>query len=210
VVLVDRPDAQQTEMVLAAPGAPRKSKDYFACLVLDGILGGEFVSRLNLNLREKHGYTYGAHSGFAFRRDGGPFYAASPVKTAVTEPALKETLAELGRIRSSDVTAEELRLTKDLLERALARDFESPGQVASALVAQVVEGLPDDYYTTYAARIEKVSIADVRRAAQRWVDPAKMAIVLVGDESQIGAGVKGLVGSYERRGTDGAPLAQKP
>ena len=131
------------------------------------------------------------------------------MKTAVTEPSLKETLGELSRIRESDVKPEELELAKDLLGRALAREFETPPQVAAALVAQVVEGLPDDYYKTYADHIAAVTTADVRKAAQRWIDPTKMAIVLVGDESQIGAGVKMMVGDYERRGTDGAPVAER-
>ena len=206
VVIVDRPGAAQTELRLGMPGAPRKAKDYFACLVTNAILGGQFISRLNFNLREQHGYTYGARTEFSFRRDGGPFVAGAPVKTAVTEPSLKETLGELSRIREADVTPEELTLAKDLLGRALAREFETPPQVAAALVAQVVEGLPDDYYKTYADRIAAVTARDVRRAAGKWIDPTKMAIVLVGDEKQIGEGVKTMVGDYERRGTDGAPL----
>ena len=182
VVIVDRPGAAQTEMRLGLPGAPRKAKDYFACLVTNAILGGQFISRLNFNLREQHGYTYGARTEFSFRREGGPFVAGAPVKTAVTEPSLKETLGELSRIREADVTPEELTLAKDLLGRAIAREFETAPQVAAALVAQVVEGLPDDYYRTYAEHIAAVTAGDVRKAAQKWIDPTKMAIVLVGDE----------------------------
>ena len=206
VVIVDRPGAAQTEMRLGLPGAPRKSRDYFACLVTNAILGGQFISRLNFNLREQHGYTYGARTEFTFRRQGGPFIAGAPVKTAVTEPSLKETLGELSRIREADVAPEELALAKDLLGRAIAREFETAPQVAAALVAQVVEGLPDDYYKTYAEHIAAVTVADVRKAAQRWIEPTKMAIVLVGDEKAIGEGVKTMVGEYERRGTDGALL----
>jgi predicted Zn-dependent peptidase len=193
-------------MRIGLPGAPRKSKDYFACLVANAILGGQFISRLNFNLREQHGYTYGARTEFTFRRNGGPFVAGAPVKTAVTEPSLKETLGELSRIREADVAPEELGLAKDLLSRALAREFETPPQVAAALVAQVVEGLPDDYYKTYADRIAAVTAADVRKAAQRWIEPTKMTIVLVGDEKAIGDGVKTMVGEYERRGSDGILL----
>ena len=209
VAIVDRPGAPQTELRLGLPGAPRGSKDYFACLVTNAILGGQFISRINFNLREQHGYTYGARTEFSFRRDGGPFVASAPVKTAVTEPSLKETLGELSRIRESDVTPPELELAKDLLGRALAREFETAPQVAAALVAQVVEGLPDDYYKTYGDKIAAVTAAEVRKAAQKWIDPTKMAIVLVGDESQIGAGVKTMVGDYERRDTDGTPLAAR-
>jgi len=209
VVIVDRPGAAQTEMRLGLPGAPRTSKDYFPCLVTNAILGGQFISRINFNLREQHGYTYGARTEFAFRRGGGPFVAGAPVKTAVTEPSLKETLGELARIRESEVQPQELELAKDLLGRALAREFETPPQVAAALVAQVVEGLPDDYYKTYADKIAAVTAAQVKKAADKWIDPTKMAIVLVGDEKEIGEGVKTMVGDYERRGTDGAPVAAR-
>ena len=199
VVIVDRPGATQTVMRLGLPGAPRRSPDYFPCLVANAVLGGPFASRLDANLRERHGYTYAVGSEFAFRRRGGPFSVGAAVATAVTGPALQETLGELDRVRRQTIPAPELRLTKQLLERAMARAFATPPEVAEALVAQAVEGLPDDYYRTYADRIARVSAAQVHRAAARWIDPGKMAIVLVGDEQQIGGPVEALVGGYEKR-----------
>jgi predicted Zn-dependent peptidase len=206
VALIDRPGAAQTELRLGLPGPERTSPDYFPLLVANAILGGNFSSRLNTNLRERHAYTYGARTDFAFRRGGGPFTAASPVKTAVTGPALEETLAELGRIREGEVTAEELRLAKDLLTRALARTFETPPDVATALALLITYGLPDDYFATYAARVEAVTAADVLRVVKARIDPAKMPIVLVGDRAQIGAPVEKLLGAYELRDASGRPM----
>jgi predicted Zn-dependent peptidase len=209
LVLVDRPEAAQTELRVGRPGVARTSPDYFPLVVMNAILGGNFSSRLNTNLREKHGYTYGARTDVGFRRGGGPLHAASPVKTAVTREAVSETLAELGRIRDAEVAPEELRMAKDLLERTMARTFETPPEVASAVATQVVYGLPDDYYATYAARIEAVTAADVLRVARAWIEPAKMPIVLVGDLRQIAAPMKELLGDYELRDVRGAPAAQR-
>jgi predicted Zn-dependent peptidase len=210
VVLVDRPGATHTVLHLGLPGAPRRAPDFFACLVANAILGGQFASRLETNLRERHGYTYGAGSDFAFRRQGGPFSVEAPVQAAVTAAALKETLGELERLRGETVPAAELARTKELLARSMARAFATPPEVAAALVAQVVEGLPDDYFKTYADHIARVTAAQVRRAATRWIDPRKMAIVLVGDEAQIGGPVKALVGPYETRGDDAQASSPAP
>src|SRR6185369_10511451 len=111
------------------------------------------------------GYTYGARSEFAFRRDGGPFVAGAPVKTAVTRPALADLRAELLRIGSGEVNDVELRVAKQTLERSLARSFESTAEVANALAAVKVFGLPEDYFSTYAKKIEAVTAADLVRAA---------------------------------------------
>jgi predicted Zn-dependent peptidase len=205
-VVVDRPGAAQTELRVGLPCVERTSPDYFPLLVMNAVLGGSFTSRLNTNLREKHGYTYGARSEVSFRRGGGPFAAATPVKTAVTRASVEETLGELERLRAAEVAPGELRLAKDLLERTLARTFETPPEVAAALAAQVTYGLADDYYATYAAHVEAVTAADVHRVAERWIVPAKMPIVLVGDRSQIAGSLEPLVGKLEPRDAAGRPL----
>ena len=197
VVLVDRPGAAQTEVRAFEPGPPRSSPDYFALSVLNTIFGGNFSSRLNGKLREEKGYTYGARSDFAFRREGGPFSAGAPVKTAVTRAALVDFLAELERLRGGDVNATELTLAKQTMQRSLARQFETPPQIASSLAALKVYGLPDDYFTTYAARIGAVTAADITHAATA-LHPSDMALVFVGDEKLIGPDIKALLGPYTR------------
>src|SRR5690606_27291126 len=119
VVLVDRPGAAQSQLRVALVGAPRVSPDYEALRVMNVTLGGLFSSRINLNLREVHGYTYGASSQFVFRRAAGPFAVATGVRTDVTAPALAEIMKELARMRDSPITPDELRLAKDALVRSL-------------------------------------------------------------------------------------------
>jgi predicted Zn-dependent peptidase len=208
VLLVDRPGAAQTELRIGQPSVERRSPDYFPLLVMNAILGGQFSSRLNLNLREKHGYTYGARSEIAFRRAGGPLVAGAPVKTAVTGPALKETLAELERIRAADVAPEELRLAKDMLKRQMARTFETAPEVAAALATLRVYGLPDDYYATYAAKVEAVAATDVRRVAQEHVDAKKMTLVLVGDAAQVAADAGVIAGAVRHVDALGEPASR--
>ena len=195
IVLVDRPGAAQTEIRAFEPGPPRSSPDYFALTVLNTIFGGNFSSRLNGKLREEKGYTYGARSEFAFRRDGGPFSAGAPVKTAVTRAALVDFLAELDRLRLGDVNDRELALAKATLQRSLARQFETPTQVASSLAAITVFGLPADYFATYAAKVGAVTAADITRAAAA-LHPSDMSLVFVGDEKVIGGELEALVGPY--------------
>ncbi|MEO6950180.1 MAG: pitrilysin family protein [Polyangia bacterium] len=197
VVLVDRPGAAQTEVRAFEPGPPHSSPEYFALSVLNTIFGGNFSSRLNGKLREEKGYTYGARSEFAFRRDGGPFSAGAPVKTAVTRAALVDFLAELDRLRGGDVNDTELTLAKQTMQRSLARQFETPPQIASSLAAIEVFGLPDDYFTTYAAKIGAVTAADIARAAAA-LHPSDMALVFVGDEKLIGPDIKAVLGRYTR------------
>ena len=181
LIVVDRPSAPQSEVRIGHPSVPRSTPDYFPLLVANTIFGGTFNSRLNTNLREKHGYTYGARSAFHMRRDGGPFEIGAPVKTDTTQPSLKESLAELDLLRSAPPTDEELRRAKDLLERALARRFEKDGDVVNELGNLVVFKLPDDYLSTYAAKVEAVTGADVLRVAKQHLDPSQLTIVVVGD-----------------------------
>jgi predicted Zn-dependent peptidase len=197
VLLVDKPGAAQTELRAYQLGPPRTTPDYFPLLVLNMILGGNFSSRLNSKLREQKGYTYGARSEFAFRRGGGPFYAGAPVKTAVTSPALADLRAELRAIAAAEVSEVELAAAKHTLERSLARAFETPPEVASALALLRVFSLPDDYFATYTKNIEAVSVADIRRVAVA-VRPDAMALVFVGDEKTIGPEIKQALGDYEK------------
>lgn len=198
-VVIDKPGAPQSELRLGEAGPPRKSPDYFSLLLMNEILGGgEFANRLNLNLREAHAYTYGAWSGFAFRRDGGPFVIGSATKTAVTGPAISEAFGEFLRIRSAPVKPEELRFAKDALVRGMARDFETLNDVLGELAAEVVYGLPTNYLATYAKKVEAVTIADVQRIARTQLDPAHLSVVVVGDSQALAPQLRDLpLGRFE-------------
>lgn len=198
-VVIDKPGAPQSELRLGEAGPPRNSPDYFSLLLMNEILGGgEFANRLNLNLREAHAYTYGAWSGFAFRRDGGPFVIGSATKTAVTGPAVGEAFGEFLRIRSAPVKPEELRFAKDSLVRGMARAFETLNDVLGELASEVVYGLPADYLATYAKHVEAVSIADVQRVARAQLDPARLSVVVVGDSQALAPQLHDLpIGRFE-------------
>jgi predicted Zn-dependent peptidase len=154
---------------------------------MSSILGGLFNSRLNMKLREEKGYTYGAGAGFDLRRAAGPFAARAAVNTEVTVPAITDMLAELDRIREAPVTADELRAARDFLVGIFPLRFETPSAVVGALAGMVTHDLPDDELNRYRAAIEAVTVEDVLAAARARIDPARAAIVLVGDADRFGA-----------------------
>ena len=169
----------------------RSTTDYFALRVLNTILGEAFTSRLNTNLREVHGYAYGASSRFDMRLNAGPFYAGAGVQTDKTGEALKEFFVELTRIHET-VPADELEKAKNYLALLLPRNFETTRGTANALAQAWIYNLPADYYTTYAARVRAVTAADVKRAADKYIVPDRLLVVIIGDRKTIEAGVKGL------------------
>jgi predicted Zn-dependent peptidase len=168
---------------------PRSTKDYFALTVMNTILGGTFTSRLMQNLRETHGYTYGARSRFDMRRSAGPFTASAEVVAAKTDSALVEFMKEINAIRDTVPTVE-LNKAKRFLQLSLPGDFETTQQIANQLVPVVLYGLPLDYYNNYTASIERVTQADVQRVARQYIDPSSLAIVIVGDRKNVEAGLK--------------------
>jgi len=192
IYLIDKPGAAQSVVRIGHLGPPRDTPDYFALQVLNTILGGAFTSRLNQNLRETHGYTYGAGSAFAMRRAGGPFVAQASVVTAKTDSSLIEFLKELRRIRDEAVPAAELDKAKQYINLGLPGDFETTGGAAFRFRDLLVYGLPLDYYGGYVTRINAVTAADVQRVARTYIDPDRFDIVIVGDRSQIEAGLKAL------------------
>jgi zinc protease len=184
VNVVHRPGSVQTEIRVGHPALPRRHPDFHAVSVMSAILGGLFNSRLNMNLREEKGYTYGASAGFDLRRAAGPFAARAAVNTEVTVPALLEMLGELDRIRETPVEASELRAARDFLIGVFPLRFETPGPVAGALGGLFVHDLPDDELERYRSAIEAVTVEDVQRVARDHVHPEASAIVLVGDNEQ--------------------------
>jgi predicted Zn-dependent peptidase len=191
VYLVDKPGAQQSQIRIGWVGVPRSTPDYYAIRLLNGVLGESFTSRLNHNLREVHGYAYGAESRFDMRMTSGLFYASAGVQTDKTAEALGEFFNELRNIHQP-VPADELTKTKNYTERLLPRYFETERTAASALASIDVYDLPADFYQTFAARMEAVTAADVKRAADKYIQPDKFAVVIVGDRKTIEPGVRSL------------------
>jgi zinc protease len=191
--LVDKPGAAQSVLYVGQVGVPRKTPDYFALDVLNSVLGGQFSSRLNLNLREAKGYTYGARSGFSFRQGPGPFSAVTSVQTAVTKEALAEVVKEIRDITGPrPVTAEELAFAKDNTIKGFPSGFGTTFGVAGQLAELVTFALPDDYFRTYRAAVEAVTAEDVARVAKKYLDPENLTIVVVGDAAKIEEGLKSL------------------
>jgi len=192
IYLVDKPGAAQSVFRIGQVGVPRSTPDYFALTVLNTILGGSFTSRLNQNLRETHGYTYGANSQFAMRRMAGPFLAASSVVTAKTDSSLIEFMKELRRIRDDTVPQAELAKAKAYIALGLPSEFETTAGAAAQFRELLLYDLPLDYYATYIARINAVTADDVQRVARQYLDPDHFAIVVVGDRSRIASGLEAL------------------
>jgi zinc protease len=185
--IVPKNDAPQSELRIGHVGVPRNNPDYFNITVMNAILGGLFGSRVNLNLREAHGYTYGASSAFDWRRAAGPFVISTAVASNVTVEAIKETLYEVDRMRSDVVTEEELTLATNYLNGVFPIRYETTSSVASALAALVIYELTDDWYDTYRANISSVTPQHVLEAAQKYINPDALQIVIVGDASTIQA-----------------------
>jgi zinc protease len=205
VHLVDKPDAAQSELRLGHVGLPRLHPDYFPVTVMNALLGGLFNSRINLNLREKHGYTYGAFSGFDWRRGAGPFEVATAVASDVTHLAAREALGEVERFGASMVDDRELALATDYLDGVFPIRFETTSAIAGALAGLVTYGLPEDYYDTYRERVRAVTPADVQAAAQRHLHPDRLQLVVVGNATEIRRAIEelafGPVTVYDAEGT---------
>lgn len=191
LVLIDKPGAAQSSFRLGGIGVPRSTRDYFALQVLNTILGGSFTSRLNQNLRETRGYTYGANSGFSMRRQAGPFTASAEIVSAKSDSALLEFLKELRAIRDT-VPSDELAKAKRYLQLSLPEDFETTGSIAGQFLPLITYGIPLDFYNSAVQSIGAVSQADVQRVARQYVDPDKLTLVIVGDRKTIEPGLRAL------------------
>ncbi len=191
LILIDKPGAEQSVIRIGRVAAPRLTDDYDAMTVMNTILGGSFTSRLNQNLRERHGYTYGASSGFDFRPLAGPFIASSSVQTAVTDKALGEFLKEFQRMLVM-VPDSDLVRAKNYMAFRFPGGFETVSQIANRLEELVIYGLPDDYFDGAIDRILAVTKGDVLRAAEKYIRMENLAFVIVGDLATIADSVKSL------------------
>lgn len=191
VYLIDKPGAPQSQIRIGTIGVARATPDYFPLLVMNTMLGGSFSSRLNMNLREEHGYTYGASSSFDMRAAPGPFTAAAGVQTDKTSESLTEFFKELNGILQP-VPADELTRARNYVALRFPAGFETTGDISRRLEDALVYRLPDDYFAKYVGSIEAVGAADVQRVARAYVQPEKMAVVIVGDRKVIEPGIKAL------------------
>ena len=192
IYVVDKPGAAQSVIRIGNVGVPRSTTDYYAIQVMNTMLGGSFTSRLNQNLRETHGYTYGASSGFEMRRLAGPFRAAASVATGVTDSSVVEFMKELRHIRDTAPPAAEVAKTRQLLSLGLPGDFETSAAAAQRFADVLVNDLPADVWDHYVDGINAVTPADVQRVAKQTIDPDHFVMVVVGDRKEIEPGLKAL------------------
>lgn len=190
--LITKAEAQQSELRLGHVSVPRTHPDYFDIVVMNAIFGGLFNSRVNMNLREAHPYTYGAFSAFDWRRGAGPFVVSTAVRSDVTAEAIREVLKEVDRMRREPVSTEELTLATSYLDGVFPIRYETTAAVAGALANQVIYGLPTDYFDQYRRNIRAVTVESVLTAARKHLDPERMQAVVVGDESAVGDKLKDL------------------
>ena len=204
LAVIARPGAAQSELRIGHVCAPRSTPDYPQLLMLNTILGGEFVSRLNLNLRESKGYTYGVRTGFNLRRGIGPFVMQTSVATDVTGPAIHEALAEIRAIADErPATRDEVAQAFASLSKGYPRGFETAGQVARSVAQLALHNLPDTYFEEFVPRLAQVTADDVSAAARQYLAPAKMSTVIVGDLDKIHVSLPGLgLGPHQVLTTD--------
>jgi predicted Zn-dependent peptidase len=180
--IIPRPGAPQSELRIGHLAVARDTPDYHALVAANMVLGGQFVSRINLNLREEKGFTYGARTSFDFRRLPGPFSLQVSVQTAATAEAIQESIAEIAGIRDTrPVSPEELALGVAALTRGYARNFETAEQLARAVTQLALYDLPDTYFDEFVDTIERVTVDDVTRVARKYLDPERLTTLVVGD-----------------------------
>ena len=207
VHIVSRPGSKQSELRLGRVYLPRNHPEYHISVVLNAVLGGLFMSRINLNLRERHGYTYGAFSSIDWRRQAGPFVVATAVENDVTGPATREALSEIDRIRAERVSDDELSLATSYLIGVFPIRYETTAAIASALAGMVRYGLADTFYDTYREMLRDVTSEDVLRVAEKHLDTSSMQLVVVGDQDVVRAQLEPLnYGSTTTYDTNGNRL----
>lgn len=194
VRIVAKADAPQSELRVGHIGLPRSTPDYFDIMVMNAVLGGLFSSRINLNLREVHGYTYGASSAFDWRRGVGPFVVQTAVKSDVTGASVQQILSEIERIRTAPIGDDELTLATSYLDGVFPIRYETTAAIAAALANMVIHRLPDDFFDTYRSRVRGVTAESVLHAAQKHLYPDRLRIVVVGDPAAVAIPLEQMMG----------------
>jgi zinc protease len=211
IYLVDKPGAAQSSFAIGLVGPPRNTADYYALRVMNEMLGVLFQSRLNHNIREVKGYSYGVGSGFSFGRGPGPFTAGGGIVTAKTDSALIEFMKELRDIRGGRPPSDdEMAQARASLVQSLPGTFETVSGVNQNVAAIYTQGLPEDYYQQFPKAIGAVTREDVMRVAQKYIDPEHLAIVIVGDRSVIEAPLTAArIAPIVRLDVNGDPVADR-
>ena len=193
LLLVDRPGAAQSELRMGHVAVSRRTPDYHALVVANLVLGGQFVSRLNMNLRERKGYTYGARSWFEFRLGPGPFQMSASVQTEVTAQAIVEAVGEMTALRDlRPITAAELETARATLTKGYPRNFETADQIGRSVAQLALYELPDDYFATFVPRVAALDLGAVQDAARRNLHPDQLVTVIVGDADRVAPTLDGL------------------
>ena len=186
LVIVNRERAPQSELRVGHLGVSRQTPDYHALVVANLVLGGQFVSRLNMNLREHRGLTYGARSWFEFRLEPGPFQMSASVQTPATADAIAEMMREVRDLRGArPITQTELDTARATLTRGYPRNFETADQLARSVAQLALYNLPDDYFSRFVPTVAALGLADVQAAAAAHLDPDRLLAVVVGDTGQV-------------------------
>jgi zinc protease len=209
VFVVDRPGSVQSEIRIGHVGVERTSEDYFPIVVMNSLLGEIFNSRIMINLRERHGYTYGARSSFVFRRHAGPFVVSTAVRNEVTTEAVREVFHELDRIRNEDVSEEELTHAQDYLMGIFPATVQTANDLASRIQEMELYGLPDDYFDHYRENIGRVTRHDVARVARAYISPGQATVVIVGEASEVRERLGELGHRTEILDIDGRPMEER-
>jgi zinc protease len=209
VHLVDRPGAAQTELRVGHVGVSRTHPDYIPLIVLNTLLGGKFTSRINLNLRERHGYTYGATSRFVARMGPGPFLVNAAVATESAGASAREVLHELRAIREDLVEPEELAETQSYMRGVFPYTVQTIGDLAKRLETLTLFDFPDDYYMRYLERIATVTREEILEMARRHIDPARAVVVAVGPAEVLEPQFEG-VGPVTIWSPEGVPQVAQP
>ncbi|WP_273028305.1 M16 family metallopeptidase [Massilia timonae] len=210
LVLVDQPDAGQTALQVACMGPARDTPDFPALQVMNGALGGMFSSRLNNNLRETKGYTYGIYSHFDYDRAPAPFAVEASVQQDATGESVREILREIAAMREQPLSQAELDAARNAQLLSLPGQFETNADIGASLTELFVYGLAPDYYDSLARQLAQVGVEDVRRVAREYLDPERMIVVAVGERRKILPQLQKLgLGQLEERDDDGQPIDKK-
>ena len=208
VVIVDKPGMPQTALRVVQLGLMRSDPDFERFDLANTILGGLFSSRINLNLREAHGYTYGAFSALSENRGQGPFLIGTSVRADVTGASIDEILKEVHGMLDKPVTNDELRMAKESTIRTLPAQFQTTGGTAGTIATLYLYDLPPDYYQTLPGRITGITAADVQAVSKKYLAPDRMLVIAVGDRSKIEPQIMKLnLGAVAYKDLDGKEVA---